>query len=272
MRDGRTDDRTRVPPVHGRRASCCRRTTRRFAGGSNGSLRAGASASTAASAVVEVGDGLASHRPTAAATRSMKRCGPHRRPRRPGSPSPVSRSTIRGSCRVSRTLAVDVTSGRVRRRRHRLDGGRSATEVRCVCRASRAAAGAEPATCAARRAARVLSTAAAVSVAHLDRRSVRDRLAWAASPSRVPGSGDGRTGSIADSCRTYNALPDMPRLPATPRCPPVSPTRRRLPSLKETAMRCGGCGAKVGASVLTRALQRIDVPASPNVIVGLRCP
>jgi selenide,water dikinase len=33
---------------------------------------------------------------------------------------------------------------------------------------------------------------------------------------------------------------------------------------------CGGCAAKVGAGVLSRVLERLDLPVSENVIVGLR--
>lgn len=38
------------------------------------------------------------------------------------------------------------------------------------------------------------------------------------------------------------------------------------------AMRCGGCGAKVGASVLSRALQNLWVPPNPDVLLGLDSP
>jgi len=36
-----------------------------------------------------------------------------------------------------------------------------------------------------------------------------------------------------------------------------------------TGMRCAGCGGKVGASVLSRALARLDVPPSAHVLLGL---
>ncbi len=38
------------------------------------------------------------------------------------------------------------------------------------------------------------------------------------------------------------------------------------------AMRCGGCGAKVGASVLSRALQNLWVQPNPDVLLGLDSP
>jgi len=40
----------------------------------------------------------------------------------------------------------------------------------------------------------------------------------------------------------------------------------------ETSMRCAGCGGKVGGSVLARVLQRLDIPASEHVLVGLDRP
>jgi selenide, water dikinase len=37
-------------------------------------------------------------------------------------------------------------------------------------------------------------------------------------------------------------------------------------------MRCAGCGGKIGSSILARALARLDVPASDDVLVGLSQP
>ena len=37
-------------------------------------------------------------------------------------------------------------------------------------------------------------------------------------------------------------------------------------------MRCAGCGGKIGSSILSRALARLDVPASDDVLVGLTQP
>lgn len=41
------------------------------------------------------------------------------------------------------------------------------------------------------------------------------------------------------------------------------------PPDEETMMRCTGCGGKVGGSVLSRVLHRLDVPQNEHVIVGL---
>ena len=38
------------------------------------------------------------------------------------------------------------------------------------------------------------------------------------------------------------------------------------------AMRCTGCGGKVGGSVLSRVLARLDIPSSPHVVLGLDHP
>lgn len=38
------------------------------------------------------------------------------------------------------------------------------------------------------------------------------------------------------------------------------------------AMRCAGCGGKVGAGVLSRALARLEIPPSPHVLLGLEKP
>ncbi len=41
------------------------------------------------------------------------------------------------------------------------------------------------------------------------------------------------------------------------------------PPDEESQMRCTGCGGKVGGSVLSRALHRLDVPQNEHVIIGL---
>ncbi len=44
------------------------------------------------------------------------------------------------------------------------------------------------------------------------------------------------------------------------------------PPDEESQMRCTGCGGKVGGSVLSRVLRRLDVPQNEHVLVGLDAP
>ena len=69
--------------------------------------------------------------------------------------------------------------------------------------------------------------------------------------------------------RKFNDLPEM----APPRAvlPPLA-DRQALEDISAIAMRCGGCGAKVGATVLSRALGRIEPIARADVVVGLDAP
>jgi len=68
----------------------------------------------------------------------------------------------------------------------------------------------------------------------------------------------------------FNTLPEM----ATP--PPVALTgiadTAALKEISAIAMRCGGCGAKVGATVLSRALGTLEPFARNDVLVGLDAP
>jgi selenide, water dikinase len=69
--------------------------------------------------------------------------------------------------------------------------------------------------------------------------------------------------------RKFNDLPEM----ATPAVS-VSPLADQL-ALKEIsalAMRCGGCGAKVGATILSRALGAIEPAPRSDIVVGLDAP
>ena len=48
--------------------------------------------------------------------------------------------------------------------------------------------------------------------------------------------------------------------------------RDAMKEISAMAMRCGGCGAKVGANVLTRALSELEPVARDDVLVGLKDP
>jgi selenide,water dikinase len=69
--------------------------------------------------------------------------------------------------------------------------------------------------------------------------------------------------------RKFNALPEMPAAAETPS--PLA-DRNALKEISAIAMRCGGCGAKVGATVLSRALGGIEPAARADVVVGLDAP
>jgi selenide,water dikinase len=67
----------------------------------------------------------------------------------------------------------------------------------------------------------------------------------------------------------FNELPEM----ATRAGPvPAVADEAAIKEISAMAMRCGGCGAKVGATVLTRALGTIAPAARDDVIVGLDAP
>lgn len=66
-------------------------------------------------------------------------------------------------------------------------------------------------------------------------------------------------------------LPEMP-LPAlhTAAGQAVASAAGSLALLQHTTMRCGGCGAKVGATTLGRAMARVDIPLQPRDGFGAR--
>jgi selenide,water dikinase len=70
--------------------------------------------------------------------------------------------------------------------------------------------------------------------------------------------------------RKFNELPEMTPAPAAP-LPPLA-DREALREISAIAMRCGGCGAKVGATVLSRALAGIEPAVRADVVVGLDAP
>jgi selenide,water dikinase len=70
--------------------------------------------------------------------------------------------------------------------------------------------------------------------------------------------------------RRFNELPEMMQSSAEPASPLAD--KQALRDISAIAMRCGGCGAKVGATVLTRALGGLAPAPNPDVLVGLDAP
>ncbi len=68
----------------------------------------------------------------------------------------------------------------------------------------------------------------------------------------------------------FNALPEMPAA-AAPALHGVADAQA-MAEISATAMRCGGCGAKVGASVLSRTLGALAPAERADVLVGLQAP
>jgi selenide,water dikinase len=69
--------------------------------------------------------------------------------------------------------------------------------------------------------------------------------------------------------RRFNDLPEMAPRPTA--LPPLA-DRQALRDISAIAMRCGGCGAKVGATVLSRALGLIEPIVRADIVVGLDAP
>ena len=68
----------------------------------------------------------------------------------------------------------------------------------------------------------------------------------------------------------FNELPEMAAAQATP--VPAIADQAAIKEISAMAMRCGGCGAKVGATVLTRALGTVEPAERDDVVVGLDAP
>lgn len=68
----------------------------------------------------------------------------------------------------------------------------------------------------------------------------------------------------------FNELPEMAQ--ANPKTIPAIADQAAIKEISAIAMRCGGCGAKVGATVLTRALGTVTPVARDDVVVGLDAP
>ncbi len=71
--------------------------------------------------------------------------------------------------------------------------------------------------------------------------------------------------------RKFNELPEMPLEKAKPLNPGLA-DQATLNDISAIAMRCGGCGAKVGANVLNRALADLKPISNTDVLVGLHAP
>ena len=101
-----------------------------------------------------------------------------------------------------------------------------------------------------------------------DRRAVATRGTWSAA-----GRWAWRWKDWIDRrfMRKYNDLPVMRPIAPGPVARGVA-DGAALKELSAVAMRCGGCGAKVGSTVLERALGRLDPVQRADVLVGLDAP
>ncbi len=77
--------------------------------------------------------------------------------------------------------------------------------------------------------------------------------------------------------RRFTELPAMVSGPASAAVVPGTPglalsAEESLQAISALAMRCGGCGAKVGATVLSRALAELKPVARDDVLIGLDAP
>ncbi len=70
----------------------------------------------------------------------------------------------------------------------------------------------------------------------------------------------------------FNELPEMPAAQQAPELAAGLADTEALRELSTLAMRCGGCGAKVGSTVLTRVMQRLSAGTRGDVLVGLDAP
>ena len=71
--------------------------------------------------------------------------------------------------------------------------------------------------------------------------------------------------------KKFNELPDM-SMDESSSLDPRLADRATIKDISAIAMRCGGCGAKVGANVLSRALADLRPVANDDVLIGLDAP
>ena len=69
----------------------------------------------------------------------------------------------------------------------------------------------------------------------------------------------------------FNKLPEM-ALEKPTKLHPGLANRTILNDISAIAMRCGGCGSKVGANVLRRALSDLEPVANSDILIGLHAP
>ena len=72
--------------------------------------------------------------------------------------------------------------------------------------------------------------------------------------------------------KMYQEMPEMPEPELEDTDVALAAGPATIAALRAKNMRCGGCGAKVGASVLSRVMARLDIPTNPAVDVGLDQP
>lgn len=73
--------------------------------------------------------------------------------------------------------------------------------------------------------------------------------------------------------RKYSDLPAVPMTTAMTAAPaPSVADAAALTEISAIAMRCGGCGAKVGSTVLSRVMSRLNVGPRDDVLIGLGAP
>ena len=69
----------------------------------------------------------------------------------------------------------------------------------------------------------------------------------------------------------FNVLPEMEQ-PAAPRFNQAMADKKTLHEISAIAMRCGGCGAKVGSTVLSRVINRLQPITRDDIVIGLADP
>jgi len=69
----------------------------------------------------------------------------------------------------------------------------------------------------------------------------------------------------------FNQLPEMPA-EAAPEYNPQMADKKTIHEISAIAMRCGGCGAKVGSTVLSRVVNRLQPITREDVVIGLADP